>query len=82
MINDKDDVLSLLSYSIVEDWFKAVQAMSILGFLVLLVAVVMTILKLFVMKDNKPVLFAGIGTSFAGGTDIYRTNLSDIDNVK
>lgn len=56
--------------------------MSILGFLVLIVAVVMTVLKLFVMKDNKPALFAGIGTSFAGGTDIYRTNLSDIDNVK
>lgn len=51
----------------VKDWLEAVQAMSILGFLVLLVAVVMTILKLFVMKDNKPVLFAGIGTSFAGG---------------
>lgn len=50
-----------------KDWLEAVQAMSILGFLVLLVAVVMTILKLFVMKDNKPVLFAGIGTSFAGG---------------
>ncbi|XP_052702574.1 uncharacterized protein LOC128179205 [Crassostrea angulata] len=58
-----------------EDWFKAVQAMSILGFLVLIVAVVMTVLKLFVMKDNKPVLFAGIGTSFAGGTNIYRTHL-------
>lgn len=56
--------------------------MSILGFLVLTVAVVMTVLKLFVMKDNKPVLFAGIGTSFAGGTNIYRTHLSDIDNVK
>lgn len=50
-----------------EDWMEAVQAMSILGFLVLVVAVVMTVLKLFVMKDNKPVLFAGIGTSFAGG---------------
>ncbi|XP_065940506.1 epithelial membrane protein 2 [Magallana gigas] len=50
-----------------EDWMGAVQAMSILGFLVLVVAVVMTVLKLFVMKDNKPVLFAGIGTSFAGG---------------
>lgn len=53
--------------------------MSILGFLVLLVAVVMTILKLFVMKDNKPVLFAGIGTSFAGGKnktgfEILKTN--------
>lgn len=50
-----------------EDWEKGVRAMSILGFLVLIVAVVMTVLKLFVMKDKKPVLFAGIGTSFAGG---------------
>ncbi|XP_065940680.1 uncharacterized protein [Magallana gigas] len=50
-----------------EDWERAVRAMSILGFLVLIVAVVMTVLKLFVMKDKKPVLFAGIGTSFAGG---------------
>uniref|UniRef100_A0A8W8NFH9 Uncharacterized protein n=1 Tax=Magallana gigas TaxID=29159 RepID=A0A8W8NFH9_MAGGI len=49
------------------DWQKGVRAMSILGFLVLIVAVVMTVLKLFVMKDKKPVLFAGIGTSFAGG---------------
>lgn len=49
------------------DWERAVRAMSILGFLVLIVAVVMTVLKLFVMKDKKPVLFAGIGTSFAGG---------------
>uniref|UniRef100_K1Q137 Uncharacterized protein n=1 Tax=Magallana gigas TaxID=29159 RepID=K1Q137_MAGGI len=50
-----------------EDWQKAVRAMSILGLLVLSVAVFMTVLKLFVMKDKKPVLFAGIGTSFAGG---------------
>lgn len=49
------------------DWFKAVQAMSILGFLLLIAAVVMTVLKLFVMKDKKPILFAGIGTSFVGG---------------
>ena len=35
------------------DWLKAVQAMSILGFLTLLCASVMTILKLFVLKDNK-----------------------------
>jgi hypothetical protein len=41
--------------------------MSILGFLALVVAVVMTVLKLFVMKDKAPVLLAAIGTSFAGG---------------
>ncbi|XP_062596263.1 uncharacterized protein LOC134257687 [Saccostrea cucullata] len=48
------------------DWFKAVRAMSILGFLVLLVAAIMTGLKLFVLKDMKAVLFVAIGTAFAG----------------
>ncbi|XP_055998267.1 uncharacterized protein LOC125645735 [Ostrea edulis] len=52
------------------DWLKAVQAMSILGFLTLLVASVMTILKLFVLKDNKPVLLVAIGTSFTGAVFI------------
>lgn len=49
------------------DWLEAAQAMGILAFLALLVAVVTTILKLFVMKDKKPLLFAAIGSSFAGG---------------
>jgi hypothetical protein len=38
-----------------------------MGFLALVVAVVMTVLKLLVMKDKKPVLLAAIGTSFVGG---------------
>jgi hypothetical protein len=41
--------------------------MSILGFLFLLVAAVMSVLKLFVLKDNKPVLLTLIGASFLGG---------------
>jgi hypothetical protein len=49
------------------DWLKAAQAMAILALLVLVVALVTTILKLFVMKDKKPLLFAAIGSSFAGG---------------
>lgn len=49
------------------DWLEAAQAMGSLAFLALLVAVVTTILKLFVMKDKKPLLFAAIGSSFAGG---------------
>jgi hypothetical protein len=49
------------------DWLKAAQAMAILAFLVLVVALVTTILKLFVMKDKKPLLFVAIGSSFAGG---------------
>ncbi|XP_055997902.1 uncharacterized protein LOC125647239 [Ostrea edulis] len=47
-------------------WLKAVQAMSILGFLVLVVAVLMTVFKLFVKKDKNQFLFVAIGTSFAG----------------
>lgn len=49
------------------DWMKAVRATSIIGFLLFLVAVVMVILKMFVTKDKKSVLFAAIGTAFVGG---------------
>ncbi|XP_061164959.1 protein NKG7-like [Saccostrea echinata] len=49
-----------------EDWFKAVRAMSILGFLVLLVPVVLLLLKLFVLKEQKQLLLAAIGAAFAG----------------
>ncbi|CAC5407457.1 unnamed protein product [Mytilus coruscus] len=45
----------------VGSWFEAVQAMETLGFLCLIAAVIVVILKLFVLKD-KPVLKAvGIG---------------------
>lgn len=49
------------------DWLKAVRATSILGFVSLLVALVVTILKLFFLKNMKPALFAVIGTAFIGG---------------
>lgn len=49
------------------DWFKAVRATSILGFISLLVGIVMILLKMFVVKDMKQVLFAGIGAAFVGG---------------
>ncbi|XP_052702569.1 uncharacterized protein LOC128179137 [Crassostrea angulata] len=67
-----------------EGWFELVRAFSILGLLLLIVAVVMTVLKLFVMKDKKPVLFVGIGTSFAGGflifiaITVYAADLNDL----
>ena len=48
-------------------WFSAVKAMTILGLLALLVALGMTIMKLFVLKDGKVVLFAAVGSAFAGG---------------
>lgn len=49
------------------DWFKAVRATSILEFISLLVGIVMILLKMFVVKDMKPVLFAAIGAAFVGG---------------
>lgn len=52
------------------DWFKAVRATSILGFISLLVSIVMILLKMFVVKDMKPVLFAAIGAAFVGGKKI------------
>ena len=46
---------------------SAVKAMTILGLLALLVALGMAIMKLFVLKDNKIVLLAAVGSAFAGG---------------
>ncbi|XP_061180367.1 uncharacterized protein LOC133188904 [Saccostrea echinata] len=53
-----------------DDWLKAVRAMSILGFLVLVVPVIMVVLKLFVLKDKKPILLVAIGTAFVGAVFI------------
>lgn len=54
----------------ISDWFKAVRATGILGFISLLVGIVMILLKMFVVKDMKPVLFAAIGAAFVGGKKI------------
>lgn len=54
----------------ISDWFKAVRATSILGFISLFVGIVMILLKMFVVKDMKPVLFAAIGAAFVGGKKI------------
>nr|XP_022325499.1 uncharacterized protein LOC111125722 [Crassostrea virginica] len=51
--------------NITEGWFTAVQAMSILGLIALVAALVMTILKMFVMKENKVPQFVAIATAFA-----------------
>ena len=48
-------------------WFSAVKAMTILGLLALLVALGMTIMKIFVLKDSKVALFVAVGAAFAGG---------------
>lgn len=50
----------------VEDYIQAVRAMSILGLLSLIVALGLVILKVFFIKDSKPILFAAIGSVFAG----------------
>nr|XP_022345484.1 uncharacterized protein LOC111138023 [Crassostrea virginica] len=56
--------------NIKEDWFKAVRAMTIMGFLALVVALVMTILKLFVMKEKDILQFAAVATAFAAAVFI------------
>uniref|UniRef100_K1QBJ6 Uncharacterized protein n=1 Tax=Magallana gigas TaxID=29159 RepID=K1QBJ6_MAGGI len=48
------------------NWLEAVRATSILGSLLVLAAIVMLILRMFVMQDRNPVLFAAIGTTFVG----------------
>lgn len=60
------DTTTCVDWVVVQDWLKAVRATSILGFLSLLFALVMIILKMFLMKDRKPILLAGIGTAFVG----------------
>ncbi|XP_055998262.1 uncharacterized protein LOC125677535 isoform X1 [Ostrea edulis] len=66
------------------DWLKAVRAMGILGVLTLVVAALMTVLKLFVMKDKKPILLVAIGASFAGAffilisIAVYASKASDL----
>lgn len=62
-----NDFFHHLIFIVFTDWMKAVRATSIIGFLLFLVALVMVILKMFVTKDKKPVLFAAIGTAFIGG---------------
>lgn len=52
------------------DWFKVVRVISILGFILFLVGIVMIFLKMFVVKDMKLVLFVVIGVVFVGGKKI------------
>ena len=48
-------------------WFAAVKTMTILGLLALFVALGMTIMKMFVLKESKVALFVAVGAAFAGG---------------
>ncbi|XP_062580093.1 uncharacterized protein LOC134242090 [Saccostrea cucullata] len=52
------------------DDINAARAMGILGLLVLVAAAIMTVLKLFVLKDMKPILFGAIGSALAGAVFI------------
>ncbi|VDI02619.1 Hypothetical predicted protein [Mytilus galloprovincialis] len=67
-----------------KDWFRACRAMSIFGFISLLVAAVLTGLKLFLLRELKPIFFAAIGTTFAGAffilvaNSIYAANSDDV----
>ncbi|XP_061166005.1 uncharacterized protein LOC133174894 [Saccostrea echinata] len=67
------------------DWLEAVRAMSILGFLALLVSAVATALKLFIMNEQKPILIVAIVTAFAGAAFIlisiavYAAKMSELN---
>eukprot|EP00105_Crassostrea_gigas_P009669 XP_011424717.1 PREDICTED: uncharacterized protein LOC105326403 [Crassostrea gigas] len=60
------DKSQCFDWPLIPDWLKAVRATSILGLLLVLVALVMLILRMSVMKDRKPALLAAIGTTFVG----------------
>eukprot|EP00105_Crassostrea_gigas_P029614 XP_011451605.1 PREDICTED: uncharacterized protein LOC105345225 [Crassostrea gigas] len=50
----------------VRDFLEPVRATAIVGFISLLFALVLIILKIFVMKDKKNILFVAIGSTFVG----------------
>lgn len=49
------------------DFLEPVRATAIVGFISLLFALVLIILKIFVMKDKKNILFVAIGSTLVGG---------------
>ncbi|XP_052086650.1 uncharacterized protein LOC127723983 [Mytilus californianus] len=67
-----------------KDWFRACRAMSIFGFISLLVAAVLTGLKLFLLREMKPIFFASIGTTFSAAffilvaNSLYAANIDDV----
>ncbi|XP_063402008.1 uncharacterized protein LOC134686267 [Mytilus trossulus] len=67
-----------------EDWFRACRVMSVFGFISLLAAAVLTGLKLFLLREMKPVFFAAIGTTFAAAffilvaNSLYAANRDDV----
>nr|XP_034336550.1 uncharacterized protein LOC105346258 [Crassostrea gigas] len=64
------DTSKCTDWPLIPDWLEAVRATSILGSLLVLAAIVMLILRMFVMQDRNPVLFAAIGTTFVGAISI------------
>ncbi|XP_071134490.1 uncharacterized protein [Mytilus edulis] len=67
-----------------KDWFRACRVMSIFGLISLLAAAVLTGLKLFLLREMKPVFFAAIGTTFAAAffilvaNSLYAANRDDV----
>ncbi|XP_062603495.1 uncharacterized protein LOC134265267 [Saccostrea cucullata] len=49
-----------------DGWLKAVRGLSIFGFISLVVAAVMMGLKIFLFKDQKPIVIVALGTNFLG----------------
>lgn len=59
------DTIYLFLY--LTDRLEPVRATVIIGSISLLIALVLLILKIFVMKDKKNILFLAIGSTFVGG---------------
>ncbi|XP_061166107.1 uncharacterized protein LOC133174997 [Saccostrea echinata] len=49
-----------------DSWLKAVRGLSIFGFISLVVAAVMSGLKIYLFKDQEPIVLVTLGTGFIG----------------
>jgi hypothetical protein len=63
------DHIIIIIIIIISAWFEAVQAMEVLGFLCLLAALVVVILKLFVIKDKAILKWVIVGCLAAAGNN-------------
>ncbi|XP_061180358.1 uncharacterized protein LOC133188892 [Saccostrea echinata] len=77
--SDTDDFLQSIDMS--KRQLRTSQAMSILGFLALMFASVLTVIKLFFLKDRKPILFVAIGSVFIGAVFIIVSVRQFAENV-
>ncbi|XP_062603497.1 uncharacterized protein LOC134265268 isoform X2 [Saccostrea cucullata] len=77
---DTDDFL--LEHDMPKRQLRTSQAMSILGFLALMLALVLTVTKLFFLKDRTPLLFVAISSVYIGAVSIIMSVGLFVDNVK